>query len=172
MTMTEIQNATTATAPRPAVPIGQAIGQTVGQAEAALSRLLAGILAETGTTRETYLALQRMAALGDGPLREDYARDLNDALGLDLWAAGNLVDTLVSAGLLAAGEGGDDTVRLTPAGTELRGKLQDSVRAVNAPLWESLDAVVLDTTIKTLQEITARARALRAVGHASENGEG
>jgi len=170
--MTEIQHATITTVPRPAVPIGQAIGQMVGQAETALSRLLAGILAETGTPRETYLALQRMAALGDGPLRADYARDLNDAFGLDLWAAGNLVDTLVSAGLLAAGEGGDDTVRLTPAGAELRSKLQDSVRAVNAPLWESLDVVALDTTIKTLREITARARALCPVGRASEDGEG
>jgi hypothetical protein len=66
MTMTEIQNAGITTAPRPAVPIGQAIGQAVGQAEAALSRLLVQVLAETGTTRETYLALQLMPS---GPFR-------------------------------------------------------------------------------------------------------
>jgi hypothetical protein len=171
MTMTEIQNAGITTAPRPAVPVGQAMGQAVGQAEAALSRLLAEVLAETGTTRETYLALQLMALLGDRATRGDYARDLSDALNLDLWAAGQLADTLVSAGLLAYGEGGDEMVRMTPAGVGLRGKLQNSVRAVNAPLWESLDPVALDTTIRTLKEITARAGALRSVGSDRQQSE-
>jgi hypothetical protein len=165
MTMTEIQNAGITTVPRPAVPIGQAMGQAVGQAEAALSRLLAEVLAETGTTRETYLALQLMALLGDRATRGGYARDLSDVLNIDLWAAGQLTDTLVSAGLLVWGEGEDETVGLTPAGAVLRGKLQNSVRAVNAPLWESLDAVALDTTIRTLKEITARARELRSAGN-------
>lgn len=45
--MTETQ-----TPPRPPVTIGQA----VGLAEAALTRLPTGVLAETGTSRETYLA--------------------------------------------------------------------------------------------------------------------
>lgn len=169
--MTENQNAATITASRPAVPLGQAIGQAVGQAETALSGLLAEVLATTGSTRETYLALQRMAALGGGAARADYARDLSDSLDLDLWAAGQLADALVSAGLLAAGDGASETVRMTPAGAELRGKLQDSVRAVTGPLWESLDSTALDTTIRTLQEITARARALRSVGLPRENGE-
>jgi hypothetical protein len=171
MTMTENQNAAVTTAARPSLPIGQAIGQAVGQTETVLSGMLAEALAGTGTTRETYLALQRIAALGGNAARVDYARDLSDSLDLDMWAAGQLANTLVSAGLLADGEGGSETVRMTPAGTELRGKLQDSVRAVTAPLWDSLDSTALDTTVRTLQEITARARALRS-GPARENGEG
>ena len=40
------------------------IGQSVGQAQASLTRLLIGILAETGTPYQTYLGLQRLTALG------------------------------------------------------------------------------------------------------------
>ena len=40
------------------------IGQSVGQAQAALSRLLAGILAESGTSHQAWLGLQRLNALG------------------------------------------------------------------------------------------------------------
>jgi hypothetical protein len=39
------------------------IGQAVGIAETELTRLLAGVLAETGTPRETYLAMQRLSFL-------------------------------------------------------------------------------------------------------------
>jgi len=41
----------------PLIPVGMAIGQTVGQAEAVMTRLLAGVLAETGTARQTYVCL-------------------------------------------------------------------------------------------------------------------
>jgi DNA-binding MarR family transcriptional regulator len=172
MTMTENQNAAVARAPRPAVPVGQALGQAVGQAEAALSRLLSGVVAETGTSREAYLALQRMAALGDRAARGDYARDLSESLGLDPWAAGQLADSLVSDGLLASGEGSEEkTILLTAAGEDLRGRIADSARAVSAPLLAPLDVVAVDTTIRTLQEITDRARALPSLGRAIEDGE-
>jgi hypothetical protein len=170
--MTENQYGAVTTTPRPSLPVGQAMGQAVGQAEAALSGMLIEVLTRTGITRETYLALQRIVALGGSAGREDYAADLSDSLGLDLWAAGQRVSTLVSAGLLAEDEAGGETIRLTAAGTELRGRLQDAVRAVTAPLWESLDPAALNTTIRTLEEITARARALRPAGGFGANGEG
>ncbi len=142
----------------PAVPAGLAIGQAVGQAESVLTRLLAGVLAETGTSRETYLALQRLSAHGDAAGRADYLRDLADWLGLDLWAAGELADAMVAARLLSLADG---TVRLAGAGAELRDRIRDSIGDITAPLWATFDPSDLETTVRTLREISTRARALR-----------
>src|ERR1700722_17463772 len=90
--MTTIQES-----PRPTVPIGQA----VGQAEASLTRLLAGVLAESGTSHQTYLALQRLTNLGGRATRDAYERDLIDWLELDGPGARRLASELVSAGLVA-----------------------------------------------------------------------
>jgi hypothetical protein len=151
----------TPTEVRPAVPIGQAIGQAVGQAESALTRLLAGVLAETSTKRETYLALQRLAALGDAVTRDRYVRDLSDWLELDLWTAGELASSMVAAGLLTVADG---TVRLADGGAQLREKIRGSIGAVTAPLFAPLDSADLETTVRTLREITTRARALAPSG--------
>ena len=40
------------------------IGQAVGQAQASLTKILLGILAESGTSYQVYLGLQRLTALG------------------------------------------------------------------------------------------------------------
>ena len=141
----------------PAIPVGQALGQAVGQAQAILTRLLTGVLAETGTPRETYLALLRLSVHGDTLQRDRYVRDLSDSLGLDLWAAGELADGMLDAGLLTlAGE----TIRLADAGAELRERTRRSVGTVTAPLYEGLDPADIETTVRTLQDITSRAREL------------
>jgi len=141
----------------PAIPVGQALGQAVGQAQAILTRLLTGVLAETGTPRETYLALLRLSVHGDSLQRDRYVRDLSDSLGLDLWAAGELADGMLDAGLLTlAGE----TIRLADAGAELRERTRRSVGTVTAPLYEGLDPADIETTVRTLQDITSRAREL------------
>jgi len=140
---------------RPALPVGQA----VGQAEASLTRLLSIVLAESGTSRETYLGLQRLTALGGQAARETYERDLSDWLQLDRPAAGRLAGDLVAAGL-AATEG--DAIRLTAQGQELREGIVAASAEITGPMLASLDRVDLDTTIKTLQEITRRARAIPA----------
>jgi DNA-binding MarR family transcriptional regulator len=150
----------TRTEARPPAAAGQAIGQAVGQAESALTRLLAGVLAETGTNREDYLALQRLTALGDAATRDRYVRDLGDWLNLDLWAAGELADGLAQAGLITAEDG---TIRLSAAGAELRETIRGSLAAVTASLYGPLDPADVGTTVRTLQEITTRARALRSV---------
>src|SRR6516225_4589651 len=137
----------------PAIPVGQALGQAVGQAQA----MLTGVLAETGTPRETYLALLRLSVHGDSLQRDRYVRDLSDSLGLDLWAAGELADGMLDAGLLTlAGE----TIRLADAGAELRERTRRSVGTVTAPLYEGLDPADIETTVRTLQDITSRAREL------------
>jgi len=141
----------------PAIPVGQALGQAVGQAQAILTRLLTGVLAETGTPRETYLALLRLSVHGDSLQRDRYVRDLSDSLGLDLWAAGELADGMLDAGLLTlAGE----TIRLADAGAELRERTRRSVGTVTAPLYEGLDPADIETTVRTLQDIKSRAREL------------
>ena len=151
----------TPTEARPAIPVGQVVGQAVGQAESALTRLLSGVLAETNTKRETYLALLRHAALGDAVTRDRYIRDLSDWLELDLWTAGELATSLVTGGLLTATDG---TIRLSDAGARLRETIVGSIGAVTAPLFGSLDPADVETTVRTLREIATRARALAPSG--------
>ncbi|MGD0705486.1 MAG: hypothetical protein ABSA02_37085 [Trebonia sp.] len=141
----------------PAIPVGLQIGQVVGQAQSVLSGLLTGVLEETQTNNETYLALQRMALLGGQTGRDRYVRDLSDWLDLDLWNAGELADSLIAAGLITAADG---TVRLSDAGTRLRASIVGSMGAVTTPLWRSFDPADLETTVTTLREITLRARSL------------
>src|SRR5580704_11536146 len=75
------------------------IGQAVGQAQASLTKILLGILAQSGTSYQTYLALQRLDALGGEATREAYERDLSNWLELDRTAAARLAGDLVAAGL-------------------------------------------------------------------------
>jgi len=149
----------TQTESRAPVPAGAAIGQAVGQAESVLSRLLAGVLAKTGAKRETYLALQRLLAHGDDIRREDYVRDLSDALDVDLWSAGELARDLVAGGLVTlTGE----TIRLSEAGAERRELIRREIAAVMAPVWEQLDPADVETTIRTLGRVTTLARTVRS----------
>lgn len=155
-------NTRTPAAAGPTIPIGQA----VGQAETILSKLLAGVLAETGTSRQTYLAMQRLTVLGGdangdssgGVSRDRYVADLGYWLDLDLPSADRLVDSLAAAGFIAVPAG---NVRLTAAGTDLLGKIRAAAGKVTARLYEPLNPADVATTIRTLQEITTRARGLR-----------
>jgi hypothetical protein len=151
----------------PLVPVGLALGQAVGQAQTVLSRLLAGALAGTGTTRETYLALLRLSALDDRAVRDAYVRDLGESLGFDLWAAGELTSDMAAAGLITQT---DEVVRLTDAGADLRGRLRQAIGGVTAPLYASLDPADAETTIRTLRDITERARALRPAAAGTDGG--
>jgi len=147
----------TRTESRPPIPAGLAIGQAVGQAESVLTRLLAGVLARTGTKRETYLGLQRLLVHGDDIGREAYVRDLSDWLDVDLWSAGELASDLVASGLVTlTGE----TIRLSQAGARLRELIRHEIAAVMAPVWEQLDPADIETTVRTLGRVTALARAL------------
>ena len=149
------------TSTRQTLPIGQA----VGQAEASLTRLLSWILAGSGTSHETYLGLQRLTALGGQATRDAYERDLSDWLQLDRAAAGRLAGDLLTAGL-AATEGG--TIRLTRQGQALREGILAASAQITGPMLASLDRDDLETTIRTLQEITSRARAIPARTAATE----
>ena len=130
------------------------IGQAVGQAEACLTRLLTGVLAKRRTSRPVYLALQRLNALGGHATRDAYERDLSEWLGLDGPGAKALADELLEKQLAAAD---DHEIRFTEQGRALReGILAEGAQTTRA-LLAGLDAGDVETTIRTLQEITTRA---------------
>lgn len=137
------------------------MGQAVGQAEAVLTQLLARVLAQTGTRRQDYLAMQRLTALGGTATREAYIEDLGSWLQLDLWAAGELADALTQSGVL---EQEDGLVRFGDRGAGLRDQIAGSGGAVTRSLVAPLDPRDVDTTIRILQEVTQRGRALLAAG--------
>jgi DNA-binding MarR family transcriptional regulator len=142
----------------PAAP-APLIGQAVGQAEASLTRLLSGVLTEWDTSRDTYLALQRLAALGGQTTRDACERDLADWLDLDAPSARALAARLVAAGLAAEQDG---TITLTGPGRARREGILAAAGQVTGPLLAALDRDDVATTIRTLNEITRRARGIPA----------
>jgi hypothetical protein len=145
------------------------IGQAVGQAEAVLSRFLARVLAQAGASRESFLAMQRLTTLGGAATREDYVIDLSSWLQVDLWAAGELANSLEAAGHV---EQADGMVRFTPAGAALRDQIAGSAGAVTRSLLAALDPADVETTIRTLHEVTARGRVLFASSDAMQDEPG
>lgn len=146
------------------------IGQSVGQAQASLTRLLTGILAEAGTSHEAWLGLQRLNALGGRPARAAYERDLSDWLLLDGPEAARLAGDLVAAGLAATvpaekgpaengpADADGDAIEMTDSGRGLRQAVLAASAQVTAPVLATLDRGDLETTIRTLDEITRRVR--------------
>jgi hypothetical protein len=150
------------------IPVGQAIGGALGQAQSVLAGLLVDKVTQAGTDRETYLALQRLGVLGDAAARDRYVRDLVDWLDLDVRSAAELADRLAAAGLVTAGQ---ETVTIADDGAQLRAKIAGSISAVTAPIYESLTASDVDTTVRTLRYLTTRVRALNLAASAEEPGE-
>jgi len=135
------------------------IGQAVGQAQASLTKILLGILAESGTSYQTYLGLQRLNALGGEATRDAYERDLSDWLELDGTAATRLAGDLVAAGL-AETEGG--AIRITASGRGLREGVLVASAKITGPMLATIDRGDLETTVRTLDDITRRARGIPA----------
>jgi hypothetical protein len=140
------------------------IGQAVGQAQASLTRLLTGILAGSGTSYLHWLGLQRLNAMGGQPSREAYEADLSYWLQLDGRDAARLASDLVAAGLAGGGEGdgdggggGDGLIAVSARGRALRDEVLAASAQVTGPMLATIDRADLDTTIRTLQEITRRA---------------
>ena len=132
------------------------IGQAVGQAQASLTRLLTGILAGTGTSYLLWLGLQRLNAMGGHPAREAYEADLSYWLQLDGPAAARLAGDVVAAGL--ADSSGDGLIALSAQGRALREQVLATSARVTGPMLATIDRADLDTTIRTLEEITRLAR--------------
>lgn len=144
---------------RPVTPVGMALGQAIGQAQSVLTRQLAGVLARTGTRRETYLALQRLQVNGDAMEREAYVRDLSDWLDVDLWSARALAGSLVSEGLATEDAA---TIRVAEAGADLRGRARQEIGDIMEPVYAELHPADIETTVQTLRRMTLLTRARQA----------
>ena len=132
------------------------IGQAVGQAQASLTRLLTGILAGSGTSYQVWLGLQRLNVLDGQSARKAYEADLSYWLQLDGQAAARLADDIVAAGL--ATSNGDGTVTLSAGGRALREAVLAKSAQVTGPILATIDRADLETTIRTLDEITRLTR--------------
>ena len=135
------------------------IGQAVGLAQASLTRLLTGILAESGTSYQAWLGLQRLTAAGGQATREAYERDLSDWLQLDGPAAIRLAGDLVAAGLADIVDG---AIRITAQGRGLREEVLAASAKITEPMLATIGRDELETTVRTLDEITRRARGIPA----------
>jgi hypothetical protein len=132
------------------------IGQAVGQAQASLTRLLTGILAGSGTSYLLWLGLQRLNAMGGQPSREAYEADLSYWLQFDGPDAARLACDVVAADLAVGGDEG--LIVVSARGRALREEVLAASAQVTGPMLAAIDRADLDTTIRTLQEITRRAR--------------
>ena len=134
------------------------IGQAVGQAQASLTRLLTGILAESGTSYLLWLGLQRLNAVGGQATRAAYEADLSYWLQLDGPAAARLASDLIAAGLATGDGDGGGTVTLSAQGQALREAVLARSAQVTGPILATIDRGDLETTIRTLEQVTRLAR--------------
>ena len=134
-------------------------GQTLAFAERSLTAVLRQHLAERETTPETWYALQLIATRGPGLDREALSRDLEGSPNLDPGSTRELLAQLESDGLIS----GDAEVDLTTAGAAVHRSLRESIAGPRNRLLGQFDVEDVETTVRTLQAITARAEEQLAV---------
>jgi DNA-binding MarR family transcriptional regulator len=136
----------------PPVVFGQ-FGQTLAFAERALTATLRQHLAERGTTPETWYALQLIATRGPGLAREALTEDLEGSRTLTADSTRELLARLEREGLIR----GDAELDLTAEGETLHRSLREYIAGPTVRLLSQFDADDIETTVRTLQAITARA---------------
>ena len=134
-------------------------GQTLAFAERSLTAVLRRHLAERQTTPETWYALQLIATRGPGLDREALSRDLEGSPNLDPDSTRELLAQLEADGLIS----GDAEVDLTTAGAAVHRSLRESIAGPRNRLLGEFDVEDVETTVRTLQAITARAEEQLAV---------
>jgi DNA-binding MarR family transcriptional regulator len=136
----------------PSDPFAQ-FGQTLAFAERTLTAVLRQHLAQHQTTPETWYALQLIATRGPGLDREALSRDLEGSPNLDADSTRELLARLENDGLIR----GEAEVDLTAAGQAVHRSLRESIAGPRNELLSQFDAADIETTVRTLQAITARA---------------
>ena len=134
-------------------------GQTLAFAERSLTAVLRQHLAERQTTPETWYALQLVATRGPGLDREALSRDLEGSPTLNAHSTRELLAQLEADGLIS----GDAEVDLTTAGEAVHRSLRESIAGPRNQLLSQFDVEDVETTIRTLQAITERAKEQLAV---------
>jgi DNA-binding MarR family transcriptional regulator len=127
-------------------------GQTLAFAERTLSAGLRQHLAERETTPETWYALQLVATRGPGLAREALTTDLAGSRTLNADSTRELLARLEAEGLIRGGA----QVDLTPDGAALHRSLREYIAGPRNQLLSQFDVDDVETTIRTLQAITAR----------------
>jgi hypothetical protein len=134
-------------------------GQTLAFAERSLTAVLRQHLAERQTTPETWYALQLIATRGPGLDRGALSRDLEGSPNLNADSTRELLAQLEADGLIS----GDAEVDLTTAGEAVHRSLRESIAGPRNQLLSQFDVEDVETTVRTLQAITARAEEQLAV---------
>ena len=134
-------------------------GQALAFAERTLTATLREHLARRGTEPETWYALQLVATRGPGLRREALSRDLEGSPNLDAGSTRALLAQLEADGLIR----GDAEVDLTTAGEAVHRSLRESIAGPRNQLLSQFDVEDVETTVRTLQAITARAEEQVAV---------
>jgi len=136
------------------VSFGQ-FGQALACAERTMTAMLRRHLAERDTTPETWYALQLIALGGPAIARETLLADLERSRTLDAESTRELLARLDDEGLIR----GDIELELTADGKALHASLREYVGGPTARLLSQFAVDDVETTICTLQAITARAEA-------------
>jgi hypothetical protein len=137
----------------PPILFGQ-FGRTLAFAERTLTATLRQHLAERGTKPETWYALQLVATRGPGISREALRADLEGSRTLNADSTHELLARLEADGLIH----GDAKVDLTAEGEALHRSLRDYIAGPTVRLLSQFDVDDVETTVRTLQAITARAK--------------
>ena len=130
-------------------------GQTLAFAERTLTATLREHLAQRDTQPETWYALKLIATRGPGLSREALSRDLAGSPTLDADSTRELLAGLEAQGLI----GGSAQVDLTAEGEALYRSLREYIAGPTIRLLGQFDIHDIETTVRTLQEITKRAAA-------------
>jgi hypothetical protein len=128
-------------------------GRTLAFAERVLTATLRQHLAERETKPETWYALQLIATRGPGLAREALSADLEGSRTLNADSTRELLARLEAEGLIR----GDAKLDLTAEGETLHRSLRDYIAGPTVRLLSQFDVDDVETTIRTLQAITARA---------------
>jgi DNA-binding MarR family transcriptional regulator len=141
-------------------------GPALGFAERTLTEMLHEHLAQRDTRPATWYALQLMAIRGPRLSRETLTSELERSQNVDSDSVGELVERLEADGLIRGGA----ELEITTEGEALHRSLRDYVTALTARLLRQFDLHDVETTVRTLQAITARAsRESSIAGHAGSN---
>ncbi|HEY3880248.1 MAG TPA: hypothetical protein VGM12_16765 [Trebonia sp.] len=133
-------------------------GTALAFAERTLTATLRAHLAERGVAPETWYALRLMGSRGPQVPRESLSRDLAGSRSLGTSAA-DVLARLEAGGLIR----GDAYLDLTAEGEALYRDLREYVTRPAFALLSQFDAADVETTIRTIQAITARAAEEAAV---------
>lgn len=128
-------------------------GQTLAFAERTLTEVLRRHLAERDTKPETWYALQLIGTRGPGFARDALTRDLESSRTLNADSTRELLARMEADGLIR----GDANVDLTAEGETQFQSLRQYVAGPTARLLGQFDQDDIDTTMRTLQAITAKA---------------